>query len=182
MRFEDDIDRGLVKADFIMARREALRLFSCSLFNCPKEWHNETNILIVETISSFALHARRLTEAFGKQCFQGLEADWTPFPLKAEIDGTHTDLAIGEMATFLKDFSFCLNRIIHAKRLVVGWARIEKEVIWGSQLQPARPLYVVVETSQQPLENISLPGIAKTFLGPVSHRILEHDPQLKQFI
>lgn len=135
------------------ASEEAVKLWSLASSQYPFE--NEliqeyTNTTVIEVISSFALNARRAMEALPSQQKYSLNSvrwKWEP-TIK------------GEKVEHLWD---ALNRIIHARKLYVGFERLPEHVSvidGGAVVIP----YIQAETDRKKLAFIDPFSLSHAFL------------------
>jgi len=135
------------------ASEEAVKLWALSSSQYPfqnKLIQEHTNITIIEVVSTFALNARRAMEVLPpKVKFPLSAARWNWEPTKG-----------GEKVAGLWD---ALNRIIHARKLYVGFEHMpEKESVieGGAIIVP----YIKAETDRKELAFIDPFALSHAFL------------------
>lgn len=144
---------SVVRHSRTRATEEAVILWALASAQYPLDHRviqEEATVMLVEAISSFALNARRALEGTpDHSCIQLVQARWTWDPKEK-----------GELVPNLWD---ALNRIIHAKRLEVGWEILPSNasvIAGGAIVIP----YVQAETDRRALAFIDPFALAHAFL------------------
>jgi hypothetical protein len=135
------------------AAAEAAKLWSLAIAQYPKENSVIRGFVVtsvIETVSAFALNARRALEALPRDRKFGLtQAYWTWTPT--------------EERETVQDLWDALNRIIHAKKLLVGLIDLPDEmtkIVGGAVVVPN----VVAETDRKELAYIDPFALSYAFL------------------
>ena len=149
--------RRLTELHVIAARERAMRLFCTASTIFPAEWAAQ---LVAEQttvdLSEFSYHARRVIDlcGFRKRSFEN-------------VDQVRFGLTPGQDVTFIQDFHEALNRLHHVRELAFDWAVWEGEKIFTASPRNLVPSFVRVETDKLPTANISLFGVAVSYLNSV---------------
>jgi hypothetical protein len=163
---KEQADRRITELHIIEARKRALRLFCTGSSIFPDEWSGNTiNETLNVDLTEFALHARCVSELcdLRKEKFPG--ADATRFKIEDPAD-----------FVFIDDYAEALNRLVHARKFVVGYGIWTGKKIWLNSKQEKIISYVKVETDRWPSANISVVGLATCFLGEVLITVKERFP------
>ena len=162
---KEPADRRITELHIIEARKRALRLFCTGSSIFPDEWGGNTiNETLNVDLTEFALHARCVNELcdLRKEKFPGAGA--TRFKIEDPADFVLID-----------DYAEALNRLVHARKFVVGYGIWTGKKIWLNSKRE-KISYVRVETDRWPPANISVVGIAICFLGEVLIAVKERFP------
>ncbi len=153
----DHIDsESIIRHSVARATEEAVVPWALASAQYPldhKVVQNNATVILVEAISSFSLNARRLLEVIpDRPNIQLAQSRWKWVP--------KTD---GELVTNLWD---ALNRVIHARKLEVGWEVLPPRVSVidnGAIVVP----YIQAETDRRALAFIDPFSLAHAFLYTV---------------
>ena len=149
--------RRLTELHLVAARERAMRLFATTSAIFPTEW---AKALVIEQtvvdVSEFAYHSRRVLDLCG---LWGVH-----FP---DVDALRFKLAPGQDITFIPDFREAVNRLHHAVDLKFNWAIWEGEKVFLASEGDMVVSFVKVTTDKLPEANISLFGVAVSFLNGV---------------
>ncbi len=152
MRFDPDMEE-ITQYSVEKASEEAVKLWALSSTQYPFQnrlIQEHTNITIIEVISSFALNARRAMEVLPPK---------VKYPLNV-VRWKWEPTVKGEKVAGLWD---ALNRIIHARKLYVGFERLPDNVSvidGGAIVIP----YIRAETDRRELAFIDPFALAHAFL------------------
>lgn len=150
-------DRRITELHLAEARRRALRLFCTSSAIFPDEWGGGiVNDALHVDLTIFALHARRVSElcGFSQTKFTGVAT--TRFRITDPPD-----------LVLIADYNDALNRLVHARRFIVGYAVWDGAKVWLNSANDKVVSYVAVETDRRPRANLSVFGLATCFLSEV---------------
>lgn len=143
----------VIRHSRVRATEEAIVLWAIASAQCPLDHRliqDQTTVMVVEAISSFSLNARRALEVIPERPHIKLnQPRWNWIPK-----------ANGEVVANLWD---AVNRIIHARKLDVGWEALPK----NASVIPAGAIiipYVQAETDRRPLAFIDPFALAHAFL------------------
>lgn len=144
------------------ASEEAVKLWSLSSAQYPLKnrlIQEYTNATVIETISSFALNARRAMEVLPPKVKYPLNsARWNWEPTEK-----------GERVACLRD---ALNRIIHAQKLYVGFERLPDNISvidGGAIIVP----YIKAETDRKEMAFIDPFALSHAFLYNALQALIE---------
>jgi hypothetical protein len=111
-------ETSIVRYSRVRAKEEAVTIWAFASTQYPLDHRviqEEATVLLIEAVSSFATNARRALESIpGRSGIPLNRARWQWTPVKG-----------GEVVTDLWD---SLNRVIHAKKLNVGWEKLPPNV------------------------------------------------------
>lgn len=161
-------DRRIAELHLAQARNGALRLFCTSSAIFPDEWGGSiVNESLHIDLTSFALHARRVSElcGFSQMKFAGVAT--TRFRISDPPD-----------LVLIADYNEALNRLVHARRFIVGYAVWDGTKIWLNSANDKVVSYVAVETDRRPRANLSVFGLATCFLSEVLIAVKTSFPEL----
>ena len=163
---------SIVQHSRTRATEEAVLLWALASAQYPLDYgviQEEASVMLIEAISSFALNARRAFEAsLERSQIELVQPRWQWIPKTK-----------GEIVVNLWD---ALNRIIHAKKLEVGWEKLPGDssvIANGAIVIP----YVQAETDRRALAFVDPFALAHAFLykalpiltsdNAISHRTVE---------
>jgi hypothetical protein len=150
---EEVSSESIVRHSTSRAKEQAVIVWALASAQYPLDHgviQQEATVLLIESISNFSLNARRALESISGRTGIKLEQPrwrWVP---KTE----------GEVAGDLWD---SLNRIIHARKLEVGWEELPSDasvIAAGAIVVP----YIQAETDRRPLAFIDPFAQAHAFL------------------
>ena len=158
---------SIVHHSQLRATEEAVILWALASAQYPldhKTIQGRASVMLVEAVSSFALNARRALEAsLERSQIKLVQPRWKWIP-KME----------GEIVTNLWD---ALNRIIHAKRLEVGWEKLPSDVSTIANGAIVIP-YVQAETDRRALAFVDPFALAHAFLYKALPSLTTDNPTL----
>jgi hypothetical protein len=127
---------------------------------------NIVNEMLNVDLTEFALHARCVNDLCG---FADMK-----FP-----GANSTRFTISEPGEFVlvDNYNDALNRLVHARRFVVGYAVWTGPKIWLNSAKDKAASYVRVETDRRAPANISIFGIAVCFLTEVLIEVRKRFPE-----
>lgn len=150
----EEIQReSIVRHSLRRATEEAVIIWALASAQYPidhRAIQEKATVMLIEAVSSFAINARRALESVsGRSGINLVQPRWHWVPVKK-----------GEV---VKDLWDALNRVIHAKKLDVGWERIPSNIsviAGGAVVVP----YVQAETDRRALAFIDPFAMAHAFL------------------
>ena len=148
------------------ARERALRLFCTTSAIFPSEW--ATQLVVEQTtidVSEFAYHARRAIYL--------CDLRKTHFD---SVDQTRFGLTPGQGINFITDLHEALNRLHHVKEMAFDWSIWEGEKIFLASPRNFVASFVRVSTDNREVANISLFGVALSFLNTVIPAVRDKFP------
>jgi len=160
--------RRLTEVHLIAARERALRLFAMTSTIFPEEWASREIVeLTVTDASELAYHARRVIDlcGFHKRSFD-------------LVDQTRFGLNPGQDITFVSDLHDALNRLHHAREFKFHWAILNqpKKIYLASQKELVVS-FLEIGTDYRKMANISLFGVAISFLNSVIRAVKDEFPK-----
>jgi hypothetical protein len=165
----DPSDRRITELHLTAARKAALRLFCTASTMFPDEWGGDViNETLHVDLTEFAIHARRVSELCDLMMTEFPGADATRFQISEPSD-----------FPLMKDYHKALSRLVHARKLVVGYALWTGPKIWLNSAKDKAVSYVRVETDRYPAANISVFGIATCFLSEVIIAVKRRFPEYR---
>jgi hypothetical protein len=146
-------EETIVSHSRVRATEEAVIIWALASAQYPIDHRiiqGNATVLLIEAVSSFAINARRAIESLaGPSEINLVQPRWQWLPEKE-----------GEVVRDLWD---ALNRVIHAKRLDVGWERIPSNISVISGGAIVVP-YIQAETDRRALAFIDPFAMAHAFL------------------
>jgi hypothetical protein len=144
----------ITKHSLSRAFDDAVKLWSLSSTQYPKQQTlilDSAAVLVIDTVSSFALNARRSMELFtNKEKFQLKQSrfNWEPSNSGVKVN----------------DLRDAFDRVIHAKQLKVGFELLPKKDSVIVDSDAVIIPYIQAETDRKPLEFIDTFALSHAFL------------------
>jgi len=165
----DSSRRRLTEIHAVAARERAMRIFCTSSTIFPQEW--ATNLVSEQTmidLSEFSYHARRLIDLCELRNQKFMNVNQFRFGLSPDQD-----------IIFIADFHEAINRLHHVRKLEFDWAAWHGEKIFLASPTNFVPSFVRVATDKRATANISLFGIAFSFLSSVIPTMISKFPEYR---
>ena len=152
------VEKSMRSSDMREAYSSALKISACAaaIFPTDRELFESYHEAIVPELMCFALHGRRVMEAFG--VIDTPVADWGFWPTSREPDLSS------------KNLHDTFGHILHSTRASLGWERFEG-TIDAYTGRECRYLGHISFTSEKGTEKFALAGVSASFLCGVTAQV-----------